>query len=1197
MSQQASKMSTHGESEELEKLSKIAGSRRVQHSDLSRLELLIRPATQEIFGNVKLEQLYETSCLSVVQYNERRDVISGICLCNYPNIPSVSSDDWLTWLKTIYGIPTATERNTMFVHLLVWDELYSNEFLGELLAAVFDSSTDCQYVVLVIPPRVEPVHLSVFEREMTKVLAKTAGRDVALQFLYLTNEYRLRPKLKIRKVVEEDHDDVIAIMDDKEHAHLKELYGEYWISEIVRHPSSRQLIIGENTNGSALGVMCLNTTIDIDLLNENFELMPYNGLKKSRENDRTVEHNETMQSQFVHHVFPTPDDEINAFVLEIFATRGEMRPHWSHDFLEAAFDCFPHLEYCATLLPFSHPCHQFLQHFVRVPLRCNRDFPMTLYILHRAVVCEEMTCRRARTQDREAIERLLFTTSTKYEVLADFDFAMDPLQAVQRDCFVFESNDTMLGLAILCAEREVNFVTKHYHIGDYVSVQSIPQNDYGRLLHFVLMPIFSVHHRFFFREIARLSKLTVIFYRLHHKDETVLIYPLVSCLNDMIPVNPRRQAEYEFPIIQENFNSSENNTKCERNDVANDEFSLFMTSPRLAMMPRTIIDTRIVVVGASDCGIAFAEYLALRLTQRYRQLTNLTLISPHGIPFDNEFDNKSSRSDCCEYLLPFRGRFHSGYRRYVVARTWLNIIYGTMVAINRSEKYVTVTNQENFPYDYLVLTCGLQYQNSTLWEKRKMEKQENEVQDQTPWNCLTVNNDKEASTCLRKIRWLTQDFKERKAIFLYGRNIDCYCTLGGLIKLGVKPSWITLIEPSSFKSDKTRDRAFFHDYEVNKVVTNAILQSGVKVFSEWTVINWETLMENDDAKLMIKSITIEKEEKKKKLTCDVLFNFYEKTIDSNAFLAFCRAGLIFDGSIVIDSECRTNDPFIFAAGTVTKYSRKFYADIWQHKYYNSMEVGERLAQILWNAIEWEVQVPEQMSKKKEKIMHLTPPTFRAPIVTACILPGDYHYLHVCKPGKATSDNTTKINHNHYGNVFVSGSCESEIGYFRIRLNMYDTVESVTCVSRKTFRVQDMIVLYGKHESMLNELKFRFRNSEISDFYAYFREPWAAMILHDRFDCLRVENRATLLSRTDTHDNSLVDDCIHTLIESEWKTIYEKDRNDIESKYAGSVYHQELESNLMNFLEFYENELPMYCTSRKQRQLYMDIEESPLYFDQ
>ncbi|KAG5313447.1 CFA61 protein, partial [Acromyrmex insinuator] len=819
---------------------------------------------------------------------------------------------------------------------------------------------------------------------------------------------------------------------------------------------------------------------------------------------------------------------------------------------------------------------------------------------------------------------------------------MDPLQAVQRDCFIFESNDIILGLAILCAERQVNFVTNHYHIEDYVSVQSIPQNNYGRLLHFVLMPIFSAYHRFFFRELARLSDLTVIFYRLHHKDETgnslvskniefsshptklyiiyinshrimqplkiqlnqgidfyrlcTWIYPLVSCLNDMIPVDPRRQAEYEFPIVQENFNSSENNTKCEGNDVANDEFSLFMTSPRLAMMPRTIIDTRIVVVGASDCGIAFAEYLSLRLTQRYRQLTNLTLISPNGIPFDNE-----SSSDCCEYLLPFRGRFHSGYRRYVVARTWLNIIYGTMAAIDRVEKYVTVMNQGNIAYDYLILTCGLQYQNSTLWEEIKMEKQEkNEVQDQMPWNCLTVNNDKEASTCFGKIRKLTRDFKERKAILFYGCNIDCYCTLGGLIKLGVEPSWITLIESSSFKSYNTRDQAFFHDYEVNKVVADAILRSGVQVFSEWTVIDW-TLTENEqssDAKLiMIKSITIEKEEKKKKLYLSNLKYKNRLLIPVIIYTvsAFCRAGLVFDGSLIIDSECRTNDPFIFAAGTMTKYSRKFYADVWQHKYYNSMEVGERLGQILWKVIEWDVQVSEQVSKKKE-VMHLTPSIFRAPIVTACILPGDYHYLHVCKPGKATWDNTTKINHNNYGNTFITGSCKSEIGYFRIRLNMYDTVESVTCVSRKklirqtilndcsrkilcvtrffqTFRVQDMIVLYGKHESMLNELKFRFRRC-----HTYFR------VYH-------------LIRARDIYDNSLDDDCINTLIESKWKTISEKDQNYIESKYAGSIYHQELENNLMNFLEFYENELPMYCTLRKQRQMYMDIEESPLYFDQ
>lgn len=64
--------------------------------------------------------------------------------------------------------------------------------------------------------------------------------------------------------------------------------------------------------------------------------------------------------------------------------------------------------------------------------------------------------------------------------------------------------------------------------------------------------------------------------------------------------------------------------------------------------------------------------------------------------------------------------------------------------------------------------------------------------------------------------------------------------------------------------------------------------------------------------------------------------------------------------------------------------------------------------------------------------------------------------------------------NAQGEVFVTGSCTSEIGYFRIKLNVYDSVETVTCINRKTFQVRNMIALYGKHESMLNELKFRFR---------------------------------------------------------------------------------------------------------------------------
>lgn len=113
-------------------------------------------------------------------------------------------------------------------------------------------------------------------------------------------------------------------------------------------------------------------------------------------------------------------------------------------------------------------------------------------------------------------------------------------------------NKRLCFLFILCfsAERRVNFVTSHYHVEDYVSVQSIPQNDYGRLLHFILMPTFSAHHRFFFREIARLSELTVIFYRLRHEDESAM----VSCTQlkrkpYMFLVSVSENTEFFTPFI------------------------------------------------------------------------------------------------------------------------------------------------------------------------------------------------------------------------------------------------------------------------------------------------------------------------------------------------------------------------------------------------------------------------------------------------------------------------------------------------------------------------------------------------------------------------------------------------------------------------------------------------------------------------
>lgn len=45
-------------------------------------------------------------------------------------------------------------------------------------------------------------------------------------------------------------------------------------------------------------------------------------------------------------------------------------------------------------------------------------------------------------------------------------------------------------------------------------------------------------------------------------------------------------------------------------------------------------------------------------------------------------------------------------------------------------------------------------------------------------------------------------------------------------------------------------------------------------------------------------------------------------------LAINESCLVYDGKLVVDSSFNTNDPRIRAAGPLTKYGRKYYAESW-----------------------------------------------------------------------------------------------------------------------------------------------------------------------------------------------------------------------------------------------------------------------------
>lgn len=130
------------------------------------------------------------------------------------------------------------------------------------------------------------------------------------------------------------------------------------------------------------------------------------------------------------------------------------------------------------------------------------------------------------------------------------------------------------------------------------------------------------------------------------------------------------------------------------------------------------------------------------------------------------------------------------------------------------------------------------------------------------------------------------------------------------------------------------------------------------MYSSYYFIDWSVNRETN----MITAAKFESRHKMLEIECIAMFYFNEKGISRSLQKVISKAGLVYDGKrdmnnifssvyclliiisgrIVIDHNCRTNDRNIYAAGTLTKYSRKYYAPSKSHKFFNRVEIGRSL---------------------------------------------------------------------------------------------------------------------------------------------------------------------------------------------------------------------------------------------------------------
>ncbi|XP_031562151.1 cilia- and flagella-associated protein 61-like [Actinia tenebrosa] len=1194
----------------------VIQARRTESLDAPEILKLVSGGTEKLFGRVNVVNIIEKANLAVTLVNAKNDVIAFAAFFDYPNIPSINQAKWEEWLKEKYDCTKANALNSLFLNFFVAKPDFALGCASEIIRTVFNAVPFLHYLFLVMPRGADcgPGLFEIFNS-----MRYNPDFKGNLNFeVKICHRHEHCPKLHIRHARVEDHDDLMPTFN-RQNDVLTSMYGNFFLAEMIEAQDEDNRCLVADVDGTAVGFMSVCSQVDCQILNRCFDLGPFNGLKKLVDGDDTGSMNEEMvKEEKVVKDIPeqkeerksstdsgksskeTKDDEIleeeesqsfvpklsdehmrqgydsesdsdsarktsvyqgieSAFCIQLFCIdeKYEMR---SLDFLPAAFAQFPDRDYCILTMPHLVSEFPLLQSFTRVTPKRHSTLSQELYVYHRWGLIESFSVKPCTTSDTDGIKNVVKSLKGSNRIMTDIEQYIASRRdhdGTQLQAFVAESMGQIVGVAILRREEDIEYIRSHYSIEDFVYFNHHQREEHAHLHHFVLNPIFQQYSKHFLKEVLRLSHKSCLYYPIFPRYSTlegIKPHSTVTALNDLVTIKARRQIIY--PVEQLGGNAP-----SDRILQPKEPFALNHLNRKLTLEPKVAINARIVVVGASDVGISFLETFVFCPHLRFN---NLTLITPQGLPGQSAPDPQVNQ------FLPSSLCFTDDDHAHMSLRTWINVVKEKMTRIDRTNKIVYVTNDHKVPYDYLVLCTGQQFQIpvpsgadiSTLVTTSEVERPRDTVYRGTlPGNVFAINSLQDSAHI---VKWLKDQFlaSDGKAV-VYGWAMEAYTTIQGLLSLGVPASRIVMVQPPP------PIPSCFNNLDIDEAIENSLKTLGVEIHIGFTLAQWND--SNLDGPLTCATFT--SDNKPLRVECQAFFCFQEKRVDYQAFKAINDSCLVFDGKLVVNANFHTNDPFIRAAGPLTKYQRRYHAESWTHANYNSKEIGSELAHSMLVLFDPTLEgfSPEPVSMEDDQLV----PIYKQAKMYSALLPGGYHYLHVGKPGLNLPLDSLMVQ-PEYGRELVTGSAkhdESSPGYFRLHVNQYRSIETITCLSKQPIDTSNLLCLYGLHERYLNNLLQRFDEDLITNFYSFFRESWCLAIFHDRFNDFREEVRELLVSKPEQDAHSL-EEKVRKMIDEDLVLTKEQRRN-LRDAYIASPVRKAIELRQLSFLSYNSYHLPMY----------------------
>lgn len=426
--------------------------------------------------------------------------------------------------------------------------------------------------------------------------------------------------------------------------------------------------------------------------------------------------------------------------------------------------------------------------------------------------------------------------------------------------------------------------------------------------------------------------------------------PFRPLITELLPVPPRRAMEgpvEEFPLELEDGvgswtansrgSSSISPSKAtygggrdtvrlgKRSEYANCEpgalGALYLTSRRALGDKKKRVNTRVTVIGGGTTGLAFLHRL---LSIPYIHFTNLTLISTDGLPFHQ---NQQS-------LIWFVDNMELTEREHLLLMIGrpMRVISGTLIDLDKINKCIAVDNRSFEPYDYLILSCGRQYISPP--SVRALQQQEGRS---FRAGMLPMTGEAAVYELQRTLQEIDANPNNTDNIIVYGSNLDTFSAVTAIIQSGFSSQRIVMCSP---RMDNP-----FVDEECYVSITTLLKSVGTSVMRGFDVSRLEYDDEDHLATVMLAPVAESGSAGSVELRCCLMICMEDKDIDPNILSTLNKRSIVFDGRVIVENNYRTTDPFVFAAGPVAMFTRR-YGATQSFDDFKARDIGYHLAEVL-----------------------------------------------------------------------------------------------------------------------------------------------------------------------------------------------------------------------------------------------------------